>query len=186
MIFTWQHTFYLSLAQPISKYFSFGATAKGALFETKPKNKTFVNGDLGIYIIPGEYGKYVQFGGVIYNFARDIKEFPRQIAGGVKVNLLPSLSVTADVIKPVVEKSWKVGSGIEYIHKIGLSARGGITYTKEVEEDMATYSAGVGYFVNEAGVYYSFRNRVDNSLQTICSRTVSPLVSTNETFIPRS
>ena len=162
----WKHLVHLALAQPISKFFSFGATAKTAVFDMKPKRKTYFNGDMGIYVVPGEYGKYFQVGGVFYNFARDIKEFPRQLGGGVKVVLMPVLSLTGDVVKSLSEDKWILGAGLEFIHKSGISARAGFKYDKDPVEDSATYSAGLGYFVDKAGAYYSFRNRIDNKYQT--------------------
>lgn len=162
----WRHLVHLALAQPISKFFSFGATAKAGFFDEKPKSKTYLNGDIGIYVVPGDYGKFIQFGGVLYNFARDIKEFPRQLGGGAKVILMPSLSLTGDVVKALSEEKWFFGTGAEFLHKSGISARAGFKYDKDPVEDSASYSAGLGYFVNQAGAYYSFRNRIDNKYQT--------------------
>lgn len=161
----WRHSAHLALAQPISKYFSFGATGKTVFVDQKPKSKTFVNGDVGIYIVPGDFGKYVQAGAVFYNFAKDDKELPRQLAGGIKITLLPIISLTADFVKTLSADKWNTGAGLEFIHKSGISARGGFNFVKDVENS-STYSAGLGYFANKAGVYYSFRNRVDNKLQT--------------------
>src|SRR3990167_6384129 len=158
----WRHFFNLSLAQPISDLLSVGATSKFALFDEE-KLKGHANADFGVIIFPGPYKEYFQIGAVIHNLAKDEKAFPRQIGVGTRINIMKELGFTADVVKPVSETRWIFGVGGEFVHGSGLLARAGFHYDSL---EPPAYSLGVGYFKNQVGVSYSFRNWVDNKLQT--------------------
>jgi len=162
----YQHIFHLALAQAISDLVSVGLTGKYALIDQEEDRKTQFNADFGVHIQPGELKKLFQVGVTVHNILKDDEEdFPREIGIGTKITPFPFLSITADLVKPFSASEIMFGTGLEYIHKSGLSARGGFKFDKREGED-STYSLGISYFVEAFGVGYAFRNRIDNEVQT--------------------